>query len=144
MTTDRGVSTVVGYVLALGITTLLISGLLIAAGGAVDGRQNAVSRDSLEVVGQRLASKLMAADRLAETDPETVVVDVSLPSHIAGSGYGVTVNGSASELVLESNRADATVHVSFVTTTPVADAEVVGGDLRVVLTAAGELEVRAA
>ena len=144
MSSDRGVSTVVGYVITLGITTVLISGLLIAAGGAVDDRQDATSRDALDVIGQRIASNLMAADRLAETDPGTTVVDVRLPSRIAGSGYRVTVNGSASELVLESNRADATVHVPFVTGTDVTDTEVVGGDLRIVLTAADELEVRRA
>jgi len=142
VTDDRGVSTVVGYVLVLGITSLLITGLLVATGGAVNDRRDSTARDALDVIGQRLASNLMAADRLAETGAETTVVDVSLPSRTAGSGYAVTVNGSGSELVLESDRADATVTVAFVTTTDVADTEVAGGDLRIVLTGADELEVR--
>lgn len=144
MTDDRGVSTTVSYVLTLGITTILISGLLIATGGAVDDRRNATTRDALDVVGQRIAANLMAADRLAETGAGTVVVDVSVPDRLAGSGYSVTVNGSASEIVLESDGADATTTVQFVSSTPVADSSVRGGELRIVLTPAPELEVRSA
>lgn len=144
MTTDRGVSTTVGYVIALGITTVLISGLLVATGGVVDGQQERTTRNALDVLGQRIASNLQAADRLAESDAATVAVEIRLPTRIAGSGYTVTVNGSGSEVVLESDRVDATARVQFVATTPVADADLRGGNLRVVLTPAGELEVRSA
>lgn len=144
MTADRGVSTVVGYVLVLGITTLLISGLLVTTGGVVDNRQQSTARNALGVVGDRIAANLMAADRLAETGAETVVVGASLPDRVAAGGYRIAVNSSASELVLEADRADTTVRVSFVASTDVADTQVTGGDVEVVLTAADELEVRSA
>lgn len=142
----RGVSTTVGYVLTLGITTLLVTGLLATTGGLVDTRQETATRDALDVFGQRVAANLMAADRLAESGADTVVLDVTLPNRVAGSGYVVTVHGSGSgsEIELESNRIDASATIEFVTTTDVADAELRGTDLRIVLTAANELEVRAA
>lgn len=142
---DRGVSTAVNYVLTLGITTILVSGLLLAAGGAVDDRRESTTRTTLEVVGQRLAANLMSADRLADTpDARTVSLGVDLPARVAGSGYTVRVNGSSSTLVLEADTVDATRRVAFVTSTPVASTTVRGGPLRIVLTPAGELEVRAA
>jgi FlaG/FlaF family flagellin (archaellin) len=141
---DRAVSTVVGYVLAIAITTLLISGLLITTGGVVDSRQESTARDSLRVFGQRIAANLMTADRLAETGPETAAVRVSLPDRVATSGYSITVDSAGDELVLESHRADVTVRVPYATKTPVVDSSLTGGDVRVVLTAADELEVRSA
>jgi hypothetical protein len=144
-TRDRAVSTAVGYVLTLGITTVLVSGLLLAAGGAVDDRREETTRNTLEVVGQRLAANLMSADRLAATDgARTVSVTVDLPERIAGSEYSVRVNGSSSTLVLDADRTDATRRVSFVASTPVASTTVRGGRLRIVLSPASELEVRSA
>lgn len=143
--TDRGVSTAVGYVLTLGITTILVSGLLIAAGGAVEDRRDATSRSALDVVGQRLAANLMSADRLADTDgARDVSVTVDLPRRIAGSEYEIRVNGSTSTLVLESNGADATRRVSFVASTAVDSTVVRGGELEIVLAPGPELEVQRA
>jgi len=142
---DRGVSTAVNYVLTLGITTILVSGLLIAAGGAVDDRRESTTRTALDVAGQRLAANLMSADRLAGTaGTRTVSLTVDLPARIAGSGYTVRVNGSSSTLVLEADTVAATRRVSFVASTPVASTTVRGGELRIVLTPTDELEVRAA
>lgn len=141
---DRAVSTALGYVLTLGITTILISGLLIAAGTAVEDRRDATTRASLDVAGERLASNLMSADRLAETSgSRTVSVAADLPTRIAGNGYLVTVDPGNETLVLESDGPDVTVRVSYITTTPVDAATVRGGDLRVVLSG-GSLEVRSA
>jgi hypothetical protein len=141
---DRAVSTALGYVLTLGIATILISGLLIAAGAAVEDQRDATTRGSLQVAGERLASNLMSADRLAETSgSREVSVAAALPARIAGTGYQVTVDPAASTLVLESDDPVVTVRVSFTTTTPVDAVAVRGGDLRIVLSG-GSLEVRSA
>jgi len=141
----RAVSTAVSYVLGLGITALLITGLLIAAGGLVDGRRAVTSGNALEVTGQRLAAGLMTADRLADTEgAENVSVEVSVPPRIAGSGYEVRVNGSTSTLVLEGDQFEGIRRVPFVNHTAVETTTVRGGDVRVVLNDAGKLEVREA
>ncbi|WP_248897567.1 DUF7266 family protein [Haloplanus halobius] len=141
---ERAVSTAVSYVLTLGLTTILISGLLIAAGGTVDERQQVTTQASLEVAGQRLAANLMTADRLAETSGTTAVsVTVDLPAQVSGSTYGVAVDPGASRLVLESGSTGVSVVVGFTATTPVDATSVRGGDLRIVLDS-GALEVRSA
>lgn len=141
---DRGVSTVVGYVLALAVTVALISGLITATGAVIEDRQATTARTGLEAAGERLAAKLMAADRLATTGADTVVVAVPLPDRVAGGSYTVTVNDSAdAELVLASATTGAEVTVEVANRTDLAGATVPGGDLAVVLSG-GELEVRRA
>lgn len=139
---DRSVSTALGYVLTLGITTILISGLLIAAGGAVEDRREATTRTSLEVAGERLASALMSADRLAGTSgSRTVSVAADLPERIAGTGYEVSVTPGSSTLVLAADGPEVTVRVRYTATTPVDAVTVRGGDVRIVQSG-GSLEVR--
>lgn len=143
MTAERGVSTVVGYVLALAITVALVGSLIAATGGIVDDRRDATARRGLDVVGERLAAKLMAADRLAATGADTVAVDADLPATVAGTGYTVTVNDSKTDphLRLTSGGTDTEVRVDFANRTDVAATSVTGGDVTVTL-AGGELEVR--
>lgn len=143
-TRDRGVSATLSYVLTLAITAILISGLLVAVTGVVDDRREQTGQDAMNVVGERIATNLMAADRLAETDPAATVVTVRLPERVSERGYSVRVDGGTEEIVLTLGGAQTTVTVPFTTDTPVVDATVRGGDLRIVLTPADELEVRSA
>ena len=50
---DRAVSTTLGYVLSLAIASILISGLMLATAGFVEGQREQVIRSELEVVGDR-------------------------------------------------------------------------------------------
>lgn len=143
----RGVSVTVNYALNLLVATLLIAGVLTATGGMVDDRRQSAARTELSVLGERIAAELMAADRLAvvaddgpATEP-TVEVAVSLPERVAGSHYEVSITTSPAEIVLRSEHPDETVTVSFHHVTPVAETTVHGGDLEIVLTDDGDLEV---
>lgn len=140
----RGVSTTLSYVLTLSITALLISGLLIGTGTLVEDRRESVARDELRVIGQHASARFMAADRLAATDPTELVVEGQFPDQVAGSTYTVRVNSSSpqSRLYLSASDIDAAVEVSFVTRRPLVETTVIGGDLQMTLTAAGELEVQ--
>lgn len=131
---DRAVSTTVSYVLTLSITALLVSGLLLAAGGLVDDQRERATRTELEVFGQRIADGVADADRLAATTDERVRVRVDLPERAAGTGYSVDVEPSADaahphELVLRSGGAETTVSVAIGTRAPLADARVSGGSV---------------
>lgn len=143
-TDERAVSTTLSYVLTLSITAILASGLLIAAGTFVDNRQEEVARDELEVVGEQLASRLMAADRLAASGADEVVVTTRFPETIAGSRYRIDVQPGSDRIVLTATSIDAQASVSYTSRTTVADVEVSGGELRIVLTPADELEVKTA
>ncbi|MFC7236093.1 DUF7266 family protein [Halosegnis marinus] len=143
---ERGVSTVVGFVLTLGITSLLIIGLLIAAGGFVSDQRQDTVRDELEVIGQQVAADLAASDRLTRAGGTEVGIARSYPRTVTGSGYQVRVSdpGTPGERVRVTLTADdpaVTVVVDVRVRTPVRATTVRGGDLTVALDA-GELEVR--
>lgn len=138
---DRAVSSALGYVLSLGITAILISGLLLAGGNFVEGERTRVTGTELDVVGQRLASHLTSADRAAMTvQPDgTLVVEAGLPERVAGTGYTIEINetvvrASAQNtyaLTLRTRNPDVAVSVSVRTTTPLLNATVDGGPLRI-------------
>lgn len=142
---DRGVSVTVNYVLGLGVATLLISGLLMATGGILEDRQESTVRSELEVVGEQVVTSLSAADRLAQLQgADSVVVTATAPQRVAGKAYTITVNGTSQEVVLENHDGSVSVEVPFHNTTDVSTSRAGGGDIEVVLTDAGELEVRSA
>jgi len=140
--TDRAVSTTVGYAIALSITTILVSGLLVSAGHVVDSREKTTVRSELEVVGERVVSGLMAADRLAATDgANDVAVSVNLPSRVAGNGYSIEIKSD--EVILEADSVRTSVTVPVETSTTLSTGTVSGGSIRIELSG-GNLEVRSA
>jgi len=138
------VTTTLSYVLTLTITAALVSGLLIAAGTAVEDRRQEVARDQMDVVGQGLAARLAAADRLTATGSEpTVRVEVSMPRSVAGANYRIeAADGDPATLTLSSDDVEASVQVSVPLRTPLNGGEIRGGDVAIVLTDGGALEVR--
>ena len=138
---DRAVSSALGYVLSLGITAILVSGLLLAGGNFVEGERTRVTATELDVVGQRLSSQLTSADRAAMTlEPGgTLVVEAGLPERVAGTGYTIGINETATPagvqntyaLTLRTRNPDVAVSVSVRTTTPLLNATLNGGSLRI-------------
>ncbi len=57
--TNRGVSIAVSHVLTLGITTLLISGLLLGIGGLLDQQQRAATEGELRSIGDRISTDMV-------------------------------------------------------------------------------------
>lgn len=142
--TDRGVSVALNYVLSLAIATVIVSGLLFAAGDIVGDRQEAVVRGELRVVGEQIASSLASADRLARTGGETVALEVATPDRVGGLGYTITIDPTESEVVLATSDPSVVVSVPYRSVTTVLASETTGGDVEIVLTVGGELEVRSA
>ncbi|QZP37779.1 DUF7266 family protein [Halobaculum magnesiiphilum] len=141
---DRGTATTLSYVLTLGITALLISGLLVAAGGAVESQREDTTREAMEVVGQQLSSRLMAADRLVAAGGSEVSVRGTYPETVAGSTYSIAIEpGSPATIELTATGTRVSVTVAAPTRTPVAETTLSGGDVEIVY-AGGQLEVREA
>lgn len=140
--TNRGVSVSLNYVLSLAIATVIVSGLLFAAGDVVGDRQEAVVRGELRVVGEQIASSLATADRLARTGGSTVVVDVESPDRVGGLSYTITIDPTESEVVLATPDRAVVVYVPYRSETTVLASETTGGDVEIVLTPGGALEVR--
>lgn len=128
---NRGVSTALGYVFTLGISAVLVTMLLVAAGTLVEDQRERAIRDELEAVGERVAGSLEAADRLAlASDDGTVRVSIALPARVTGRPYTVEVRpGPSPVVVLTTENPAVTVRVPFETTVPVTATTVPGGRL---------------
>lgn len=152
-TDERGVSSVFGYTLTLGIGTLLIVGLVMAAGGHVDDQRERVTETELQVIGAHVSADIAAADRMHRTDGTTEVnVSRSLQNTVVGSPYRMHVRDNESTqrdgptryyLELEAVDGDVTVVVGIATLTPLEETTVDGGDVEVFYDdSAGQLVVR--
>lgn len=145
----RGVSMPLQYVLLVAIIGLLAGGLFVTTGGFVEDQREEAVEHGLEVVGARMATDIVAADRLAGSldGSGSFVQQVETPETVAGSTYVLTVTPIAgtdrSLLTLQSGEVQVTVEVEVTTTHPVATASVDGGDLAIRYDAATDsLEVR--
>lgn len=129
----RAVSTTIGYALTLGITALLVTGLLIAGGGFLQEQRETSTRSELEVIGHQVASDIASADRLAGSDVTEVSIRRSLPQRVTGSSYSITVENSAqSHLVLASADPEVTIRIDMETvfvSNGVATGTVDGGNI---------------
>lgn len=139
MTDTRGQSIPQSYTLGLAITLVLMTGLLTAGGDFVRDHQEQAARTELEVIGQQLAGDIETADRLATTTTSDAVVTVrrSLPDEVAGSQYTIELVGQ--QLELSATAVDVTVEIDLATENSLADATVTGGEIRITLTAGGDL-----
>ncbi|MFB6125117.1 MAG: hypothetical protein ABEJ59_04075 [Halanaeroarchaeum sp.] len=141
---DRGVSTVFGYTLNVAIATILVTGLLFAAGSVVDDQRQQAVRSELTVVGQRFTANLETADRLSRSGEDASVrLETHLPRTVAGVGYRIDVvtTGGTATAVARTETPDVRVTVPIANETPVQATSVSGGPLVVVGNATG-LEVR--
>jgi hypothetical protein len=133
---DRAVSTALNYVLVLAIVAVLVSGLFLGMSGFLEDRRSGAVRTELSVVGNRLATDLGTAERLALTgDARTVRVSVEIPARVSGTDYAVELSRIAPEqyrLVLRAPTTDVSTAVRLRSQVPIRPTTVAGGDLRIV------------
>lgn len=148
---NRALSAVLGYVLMLGIVTLLISGLFFAAGNFVENQHDRAIRAEFEVIGNRIAADLAAVDRLVLASDENGRMEllVELPPRVAGKSYQIETsdagpdNVTAITLRTTAGALGQAVEVRVKSTTSIADGTIPGGDIRIVYDG-NQLEVRRA
>lgn len=141
---DRGVSTVVGYVLNVGIATLLITGLIFASGNLVGDQRERAVRSEFGVLGNRIAADLETADRLSRvSNGGEVRVESQLPTYISGRQYQITVepDGNDVDVVLQMDSPDVSVRVSVNNSTAIEPTTIQGGSIEINGTGSGPLEV---
>ncbi|MFB6087730.1 MAG: hypothetical protein ABEJ85_04350 [Haloarculaceae archaeon] len=132
--TDRGVSTVLGYVLSLAIMTILITGLLATGSSLVADQTEKVVRSELRVIGNQIAADLTTVDRLALSGDEVNVrLTRDLPASVAGTSYRINVSRPGGdgpvEIRLTSNDPEVDVTVTVNNETAVAERTVSGGKI---------------
>ncbi|MFB6229058.1 MAG: hypothetical protein ABEH88_10960 [Halobacteriales archaeon] len=132
---DRGVSTVLAYVLGLAIVTALISGLLVTTTGIVSQERERAAEAELRVLGNSLAADVTTVDRLAfSADDARVRLTRDLPNTVAGSSYRMRLEHDESgPTVIELVAADPDVSVTVPVTngTAVGNSTASGGDVSV-------------
>ncbi|QLD85124.1 hypothetical protein HWV23_05105 [Natronomonas halophila] len=148
---DRAVSPVFGYALTLSISTLLITGLLVAAGGFVDNQRELTSENELEVIGHQVAADIAAADRLSRTngvDTSELSITRTVPQRIVGSSYRIYLrtggNGPTDpylELRVTDPEVTVTVGLAVAPSTTVAESSTGGGQVMVEVDG-GDLVIR--
>lgn len=138
---DRAVSVTVNYVIALALTAILISGLLIAGGSVLEDRRESVTREEFTVLGEQLAAGIGEADSMASTGAEDLRVAVRLPDSVGGSSYLVRVtevNPPTDQpgeyvLTLSSPATEVSWNATVRTDRPIEGTQVSGGSIVVVL-----------
>ena len=85
---DRGLSVAVNHVLTIGITTVLIAGLLIGMGSMLDTQTDRSTERSLETIGERLAGEITSADRLG-SEGGNVTISTDHPRTVTESTYRI-------------------------------------------------------
>lgn len=132
----RAVTNVLNYALMLGIVSLVVSGLVFGVGAVVENQQERAIQGELKTIGNRLAEDVSTVDRLvAQNDGNgAVVLHTTLPEHVAGSGYKITVTETGTDrylLVLESTDPEIQVRVSLRMDADLATGTVHGGELTI-------------
>lgn len=117
--TDRAVSVTVNYVMTITIATLLLSGLVVSAGGLIESESERAIQSELNVLGQQLAADLESADRLVtineneDTTVETVKIETILPNQVGGTGYTIDIDSEEKRIELRTTNPEVSVFVSF-------------------------------
>jgi hypothetical protein len=136
---DRSVSVALNYVLVLGITTVLITGLLIAGSTFVGDNREQVIDSELAVIGNHIAGNMEQVDRLvnasttnAGNDPAVAYINQSFQQQVTGTSYNVeVVDGDPSRVILTSANPSVTVEVNATVRTDVRETAVSGGAISV-------------
>lgn len=137
---ERAVSSALTYSLVAAITLSLTAGLIIGTETLVNDQRQQTVQNQLDIVGQRLASTVMAVDRMGEQDGTTITsVTREFPQRTVGSQYRIRVTRTAASadrgtIHVESRDSDisTTVPVRLSGATLERNTKVNGGTVRVV------------
>lgn len=86
----RAISFNVGYIINVGITAVVIIGLITGVGTVLDSQQDRAVKHQAEVIGDQVAGAVMATDRLGSVgDGTDAVVTRNLPNEVVGTPYKI-------------------------------------------------------
>lgn len=130
----RAVSVAVSHSLSIGITTLLITGLIVGSAGLFDDQRERVAEDGLENVGAALMSDIHRLDRF-----DTSSVDGNLsfesdqPRRLGSVSYDVRLTGDddGGTLFLTADDVGRSISISFQNESRICESALNGGNLRV-------------
>jgi len=96
---DRAVSIAVTHILTIGITTILITGLLVAGSGLLEGEKSDATRSELRTIGNRLGAEMSSAYYTAQDSEQAeVTVRATHPEFVAGDSYNVELREDCTDI----------------------------------------------
>lgn len=139
---DRGNAYPLSYAVTLGITTVVVTGLLIAAGGYVEDQRSHTTERELSTIGATVVADLSAADRLAATSPNgTLAMTLHVPRDVSQGAYSISLltsgacpsdRQSMACLELRTSASGTVVALPFRNETRIGNSSAAGGRLGVV------------
>jgi type II secretory pathway pseudopilin PulG len=122
---DRAVSTAVTHVLAIGISTILVSSLLIGASGVLNDQQERAARQELQTIGNRIATQITLAERAAgASGTPPAVIRIDQPARVSGGSYNVRLDSGGCDPPFDPPGAPATGCLELATSAPGLDVTV--------------------
>ncbi|WP_435143866.1 DUF7266 family protein [Halobaculum sp. P14] len=135
----RGVSVTVSHALTITITAVLMTGLVIAASGALAEQRHRAAESQLSTIGQRLAFELERAASLAATgESTTVTLLTDHTARVVGGSYRVTLTSDAAVcvsppcLAFRMDDPEVSLTVSVTPELPIQESTASGGRIRIV------------
>lgn len=142
---DRGVSPAVTQALTIGITSLLVTGLLIGGSQMVDSQRDRVTEEALENVGDGIARDLVRLDAFDTASlNSTVSFRATYPERVADGSYNVEVapDSTRTRIYVNASELDRYAVVQFRNETSVCRSVASSGSLSVTYNATADcLEV---
>ena len=125
----RAVSPAVTQALTIGISTILISGLLLSGGQYIENRQEDTVRTGLQDIGSGVTSDLVRLDQFPTSSLEgDLQFRSEYPSELAGQGYRIeVVDGSPVTITVSSTTESLSTTVRFESDPDVCESTVGGG-----------------
>ena len=126
---EGGASVVTGYILNIGIATMVLALLLLNLQGTVGQVEDSASQTQLELIAESVATNIVRADRLGRLDNDTDgTLRLSIPDQVADNVYNVHIENDSVNVSAGTGSASAT----FNTSTEVHPAEFGGGGDRII------------
>ncbi|MXR52213.1 hypothetical protein GRX03_11445 [Halovenus sp. WSH3] len=136
---SRGVSITLNYVLVLGISSVLVTGLIVAGGTFVEDQRDDVAEGEANVIGTHIAGNIEQVDRYVEAGngTETAYVNQTFQPDVSGAPYRVTLvepdaSTELARLRIDVQGSSASVEINVSVRTPVIESQADGGAIAVI------------
>lgn len=133
---DRGISFPLAHAMTVAITAVVVSALVVSAGGLLSAEREGAAGRELAAIGGALAADVAAVDRLVDGPDESASLRTDYPDEVLGAGYVVSLSapcrdGDRAVACLTLAAAEPRVErtIGFHNETPVENSSASGGSL---------------
>lgn len=133
---SRGSSVNIGFIIQVGITTIVIVGVISGMTGVVENEQNRAVDHQATVIGDQVAASAMAVDRMGNVGERTnVTLNRELPADVVGTPYIVRLldGPDGPYIFVDVINQDASAQIPINVDADIKETSVSGGSKMVVI-----------